>query len=166
MEIEETRTGGVIQSLPVYPELPLSFAQYERLSYGEKERFSLLTKDYDEVKKAFNAYLDRIGYHYKYFGSYIDEIKSLHKAAKELYFEKAAEEIAGKIKEQGIDVGDYTKVDTKQLVEIFTDYAEKLEDITSFVSAIFDRMGIEVDIDAKYPYICKIRDKICLFIRR
>ena len=71
-------TSISIQRQSAVPELPLSFAEYERLSYREKaERFNLPAKDYGKVKKAFDAYLDRIGYHYKYFGSYMDEIKAV-----------------------------------------------------------------------------------------
>lgn len=108
------------QRQSVVPELPLSFAEYERLSYREKaERFNLPAKDYGKVKKAFDAYLDRIGYHYKYFGSYMDEIKALQKAVQDLYFEKAVEDVARQMKEQGIGAENFSVVSVKQLAGCF-----------------------------------------------
>lgn len=160
--IEETRAGGVIQPLAVYPELLLSFVQYERLSYREKaERFNLLTKDYDEARKAFDVYLDRIGYHYEYFGSYMDEIKSLHEAAKELYFERAVGEISGQMKEHGIDGRSFATADISRLATIFKDYAENIEEITALVSRVFERLGIKTDFEKQYQIINEIYNVTC-----
>lgn len=151
-----------IQSLPLYPELPPSFAQYERLSYREKaERFNLFTKDYDEARKVFDVYLDRIGYHYEYFGSYMDEIKSLHKAAEDLFFERAVGEIAGQMKEQGLDRRSFTTTDISRLATIFKDYAENIEEITALVSRVFEELGVKVDFEKQYQIINEIYNVTC-----
>lgn len=122
------------QRQSVVPELPLSFAEYERLSYREKaERFNLPAKDYGKVKKTFDAYLDRIGYHYKYFGSYLDEIKALQKAVQDLYFEKAVEDVVGQMKEQGIGAENFSVVSVKQLAGCFKEYVESMEDATTLL---------------------------------
>lgn len=160
--IKETRAEGVIQPLAVYPELPLSFAQYERLSYQEKaERFALCTKNYDEVKNALDIYLERIGHHYEYFGSYMDEIKSLHEVAKKLYFERAVGEIAGKMKEQGIDGRSFATTDISRLATIFKDYAENIEGITALVSRVFKELEIKVDFEKQYRIINEIYNVTC-----
>ncbi|MCM1493653.1 MAG: relaxase/mobilization nuclease domain-containing protein [Muribaculaceae bacterium] len=151
-----------IQSLPLYPELPPSFAQYERLSYREKaERFNLFTKDYDEARKVFDVYLDRIGYHYEYFGSYMDEIKSLHKAAEDLFFERAVGEIAGQMKEQGLDGRSFTTTDISRLATIIKDYAENIEEITALVSRVFEELGVKVDFEKQYQIINEIYNVTC-----
>lgn len=45
----------------------------------------MFTKDYSKTKVTFDAYQDRMGYHYEYFGSYMDEVQALQKAVKDLY---------------------------------------------------------------------------------
>lgn len=151
------------QRQSVVPELPLSFAEYERLSYREKaERFNLPAKDYGKVKKAFDAYLDRIGYHYKYFGSYMDEIKALQKAVQDLYFEKAVEDVARQMKEQGIGAENFSVVSVKQLAGCFKEYVESMEDATTLLSGLIDKMGINIGFDKKYRLLNEIYSLVCM----
>lgn len=160
-EMEKPGAEKDMSFLSAYQELPLSFTEYERLSYREKaERFHLPVKDYDEVKKAFDAYLDRIGYHYKYFGSYMDEIKALQKAVQDLYFEKAVEDVAGQIREQEINVMNYATANTKILAGCFAEYVESLKDATALVSGVFDRLGVKMDFETKYRVVNEIYDAI------
>lgn len=142
------------QRQSVVPELPLSFAEYERLSYREKaERFHLSAKDYDEVKKAFDTYLDRIGYHYEYLGSYMDEIKALRKAVRDLYFEKAVEDVARQMKEQGIDAGDFSAVSATELTNCFKGYVESKEDATVLVLNVLEKLGVRMSFEAKFTLV-------------
>ena len=151
------------QRQSVVPELPLSFAEYERLSYREKaERFNLPAKDYGKVKKAFDAYLDRIGYHYKYFGSYMDEIKALQKAVQDLYFEKAVEDVARQMKEQGIGAENFSVVSVKQLAGCFKEYVESMEDATTLLSGLIDKIGINIGFDKKYRLLNEIYSLVCM----
>lgn len=151
------------QRQSVVPELPLSFAEYERLSYREKaERFNLPAKDYGKVKKAFDAYLDRIGYHYKYFGSYMDEIKALQKAVQDLYFEKTVEDVAGQMKEQGIGAENFSVVSAKQLAGCFKEYVESMEDATTLLSGLIDKLGINIGFDKKYRLLNEIYSLVCM----
>ena len=151
------------QRQSVVPELPLSFAEYERLSYREKaERFNLPAKDYGKVKKAFDAYLDRIGYHYKYFGSYLDEIKALQKAVQDLYFEKAVEDVVGQMKEQGIGAENFSVVSVKQLAGCFKEYVESMEDATTLLSGLIDKLGINIGFDKKYRLLNEIYSLVCM----
>ena len=151
------------QRQSVVPELPLSFAEYERLSYREKaERFNLPAKDYGKVKKAFDAYLDRIGYHYKYFGSYMDEIKALQKAVQDLYFEKAVEDVARQMKEQGIGAENFSVVSVKQLAGCFKEYVESMEDATTLLSGLIDKIGINIGFDKKYRLLNEIYSLACM----
>ena len=151
------------QRQSVVPELPLSFAEYERLSYREKaERFNLPAKDYGKVKKAFDAYLDRIGYHYKYFGSYMDEIKALQKAVQDLYFEKAVEDVARQMKEQGIGAENFSVVSVKQLAGCFKEYVESMEDATTLLSGLIDKLGINIGFDKKYRLLNEIYSLACM----
>lgn len=156
-------TGITIQRQSEVSELPLSFAEYERLSYREKaERFNLPAKDYDEVKKAFDTYLDRIGYHYKFFGSYMDEIKALQKAVQDLYFEKAVEDVARQMKEQGINAGNFSAVSVKRLAGCFKGYAENMEDTTTLLSRLIDKLGINIGFDKKYRLLNEIYSLVCM----
>ncbi len=156
-------TSISIQRQSAVPELPLSFAEYERLSYREKaERFNLPAKDYGKVKKAFDAYLDRIGYHYKYFGSYMDEIKELQKAIQGLYFEKAVEDVVGQIKEQGIGAEDFSVVSVKRLAGCFKEYVESMEDATTLLSGLIDKLGINIGFDKKYRLLNEIYSLVCM----
>lgn len=151
------------QRQSVVPELPLSFAEYERLSYREKaERFNLPAKDYGKVKKTFDAYLDRIGYHYKYFGSYLDEIKALQKAVQDLYFEKAVEDVVGQMKEQGIGAENFSVVSVKQLAGCFKEYVESMEDATTLLSGLIDKLGINIGFDKKYRLLNEIYSLACM----
>lgn len=151
------------QRQSVVPELPLSFAEYERLSYREKaERFNLPAKDYGKVKKTFDAYLDRIGYHYKYFGSYLDEIKALQKAVQYLYFEKAVEDVVGQMKEQGIGAENFSVVSVKQLAGCFKEYVESMEDATTLLSGLIDKLGINIGFDKKYRLLNEIYSLACM----
>ena len=165
---EDKDTGAVetsisIQRQSAVPELPLSFAEYERLSYREKaERFNLLAKDYDEVKKAFDTYLDRIGYHYKYFGSYMDEIKALQKAVQDLYFEKAVEDVARQMKEQGIDAGDFAMISATELANYFKGYVESLEDAAILLSGVIDKLKINIGFDEKNQVLKEIYSLVCM----
>lgn len=161
-------TGAVetsisIQRQSAVPELSLSFAEYERLSYREKaERFNLPVKNYNEVKKAFDAYLNRIGYHYKYFGSYMDEIKALQKAVQDLYFEKAVEDVVRQMKEQGINAGDFSVVSAKRLAGCFKEYVEGTEDATVLVLNVLEKLGVRMSFEAKITLIngiCAAVDK-------
>lgn len=157
------KTGISIQRQAAVLELPLSFAEYERLSYREKaERFNLSAKDYGEVKKAFDAYLDRIGYHYKYFGSYMDEIKALQKAVQDLYFEKAVEDLVGQIKEQGIDAGDFAMISATELANYFKGYVESLEDATILLSGVIDKLKINIGFDEKNQVLKEIYSLVCM----
>ncbi len=168
-EMEKDITGtGVVetdidkQKQSEYPKLPLSFAEYERLSYREKaECFNLPAKDYDEVKKAFDDYLDRIGYYYKYFGSYMDEIKALQKAVQDLYFEKAVEDVARQMKEQGIDAGNFSAVSVKRLAGCFKEYVESTEDIVALLSGVINKMGVNIGDDEKYRFVSEVYGEIC-----
>lgn len=156
-------TGISIQRQLAVPELPLSFAEYERLSYREKaERFNLPVKNYDEVKKAFDAYLNRIGYHYKYFGSYMDEIKALQKAVQDLYFEKAVEDVVGQIKEQGIDAGDFAMISATELANYFKGYVESLEDAVILLSGVIDKLKINIGFVEKNRILKKIYSLVCM----
>lgn len=156
-------TGISIQRQSAVPELPLSFAEYEKLSYREKaERFNLPAKDYDEVKRAFDAYLDRIGYHYEYFGSYMDEIKALRKAVEDLYFEKAVEDVAGQIKEQGIDAGNFSAVSATELANYFKGYVESLEDTVTLLSGVIDKLKINIGFDEKNRILKEIYSLVCM----
>lgn len=151
------------QRQSVVPELPLSFAEYERLSYRKKaERFNLPAKDYGKVKKTFDAYLDRIGYHYKYFGSYLDEIKALQKAVQDLYFEKAVEDVVGQMKEQGIGAENFSVVSVKQLAGCFKEYVESMEDATTLLSGLIDKLGINIGFDKKYRLLNEIYSLACM----
>lgn len=151
------------QRQSVVPELPLSFAEYERLSYRKKaERFNLPAKDYGKVKKTFDAYLDRIGYHYKYFGSYFDEIKALQKAVQDLYFEKAVEDVVGQMKEQGIGAENFSVVSVKQLAGCFKEYVESMEDATTLLSGLIDKLGINIGFDKKYRLLNEIYSLACM----
>lgn len=130
----------------------------------------MLTKDYDEVKNALDTYLDRIGYHYEYFGNYMDEVQALQKAAKELYFEKAVNEIVWVIQEQGMDVINFAKGDISQLSVIFKDYAQNLEEIAALESKVFKELKIKTDFEKQYQIIneiynvaCEEKEKIRLF---
>ena len=167
-EDKDKDTGAVetsisIQRQSAVSELPLSFAEYERLSYREKaERFNLPAKDYGKVKKAFDAYLDRIGYHYKYFGSYLDEIKALQKAVQDLYFEKAVEDVVGQMKEQGIGAENFSVVSVKQLAGCFKEYVESMEDATTLLSGLIDKLGINIGFDKKYRLLNEIYSLACM----
>ena len=167
MDKETTGTGGVDvgiapQGQSEYSDLPLSFAEYERLSYREKaERFHLPAKDYDEVKKAFDTYLNRIGYHYKYFGSYMDEIKALQKAVQDLHFEKAVENVAGQMKEQGIGAENFTRMSAEEMAEYFKGYVESMEDVTTLLLGIIKKLGVEMQFDKKYRFISEVYGEIC-----
>lgn len=161
-DIDLVETGISIQRQSAVPELPLSFAEYERLSYREKaERFNLPAKDYDKVKRAFDAYLDRIGYHYKYFGSYMDEIKALQKAVQDLYFEMAVEDVARQMKEQGINAGDFSVVSAKRLAGCFKEYVEDTENIAALLSGVINKMGVNIGVDEKYRFISEVYGEIC-----
>ncbi len=155
--------GIAPQKQSEYPELPLSFAEYERLSYREKaERFNLPAKDYDEVKKAFDTYLDRIGYHYKYFGSYMDEIKALQKAVQDLYFEKAVEDVVGQMREQGIDAENFTRMSAEEMAECFKGYVESLEDAAILLSGVIDKLKINIGFGEKNRILKKIYSLVCI----
>lgn len=161
-DIDLVETGISIQRQSAVPELPLSFAEYERLSYREKaERFNLPAKDYDEVKRAFDAYLDRIGYHYKYFGSYMDEIKALQKAVPDLYFEMAVEDVVRQIKELGIDAGNFSAVSVR-LVGCFKGYVESKEDVATLLSKLIDKLEINMGFDEKYRLLNEIYSLVCM----
>lgn len=155
-EKDTTGTGTVDagiapQKQSEYSELPLSFAEYERLSYREKaERFNLPAKDYDEIKRVFDAYLDRIGYHYEYFGSYMDEIKALRKALRELHLERAVEDIARQMKEQGVNVGNFVTVSAREMAEYFKEYVESMEDAAVLLSGVIDKFGVDMEFAEKY----------------
>lgn len=156
-------TGISIQRQSAVPELPLSFAEYERLSYREKaERFNLPAKDYDEVKRAFDAYLDKIGYHYEYFGSYMDEIKSLQKAVQDLHFEKAVEGVVRQMKEQGMDAGDFATISATERANYFKGYVESMEDATTLLSKLIDKLGINMGFDEKYRLLNEIYSLVCM----
>lgn len=156
-------TGISIQRQSAVPKLPLSFAEYERLSYREKaERFNLSAKDYGEVKKAFDTYLDKIGYHYKYSGSYMDEIKALRKAVEDLYFERVVEDLVGRIKEQGIDAGDFAMISATELVNYFKGYVESLEDVAILLSGVIDRLKINIGFDEKNQVLKEIYSLVCM----
>lgn len=156
-------TGISIQRRSAVPELPSSFAEYERLSYREKaERFNLPAKDYDEVKRAFAAYLARIGYHYKYFGSYMDEIKALQKAVQDLYFEKAVEGVVRQMKEQGIDAGDFATISATERANYFKGYVESMEDATTLLSKLIDKLRINMGFDEKYRLLNEIYSLVCM----
>lgn len=156
-------TGISIQRQSKVPELPLSFAEYKRLSYREKaERFNLPVKNYDEVKKAFDAYLNRIGYHYKYFGSYMDEIKALQKAVQDLYFEKAVEDVVGQIKEQGREAGDFAMISATELANYFKGYVESLEDAAILLSGVIDKLKINIGFGEKNRILKKIYSLVCM----
>lgn len=151
-----------IQNRSVVPELPCSFAQYEKLSYREKvERFNLLTKDYDEIKGAFDAYLNRINYHYKYFGSYMDEVRALQKTVKDLYFEKAVEDVVEQIRGQEINAMNFATVNTRLLAECFAEYVESIEEVTALVSGVLDKLGKKMDFDVKYRLVKEIYNAVC-----
>lgn len=156
-------TGITIQRQSATLELPSSFAEYERLSYREKaERFNLPEKDYDEVKKAFDAYLDRIGYHYEYFGSYMDEIKALQKAVRDLYFEKVVDNLMEQMKEQGIDAGDFATISATERANYFKGYVESMEDATTLLSKLIDKLGINMGFDEKYRLLNEIYSLVCM----
>ena len=151
------------QRQSVVPELPLSFAEYERLSYREKaERFNLPVKDYDEIKKAFDTYLDRIGYHYKYFGSYMDEIKALQKAVRDLYFEKVVDNVMEQMKEQGIDAGDFAMISATERANYFKGYVESLEDAVILLSGVIDKLKINIGFDEKNRVLKEIYSLVCM----
>lgn len=168
MERDITGTGAVEtdtdkQKQSEYPKLPLSFAEYERLSYREKaERFNLPAKDYDEVKKAFDTYLDRISYHYEYFGSYMDEIKALQKAIQDLYFERAVENVAGQMKEQGIGAENFTRISAEEMVGYFKGYVDSMGDAAVLLLGVIDKFGVDMEFYDKYRFaneICGRGDK-------
>lgn len=167
-ERDITGTGAVEtdtdkQKQSEYPKLPLSFTEYERLSYREKaERFNLSAKDYGEVKKAFDTYLDKIGYHYKYSGSYMDEIKALRKAVEDLYFERAVEDLVGRIKEQGIDAGDFTRISAEEMVEYFKGYVDSMGDVAVLLSGVIDKLKINIGFDEKNRILKKIYSLVCM----
>lgn len=163
-DIDLVETGISTQRRSVIQELPLSFAEYERLSYREKaERFNLPAKDYDEVKRAFDAYLDRIGYHYKYFGSYMDEIKALQKAVQDLYFEKAVDNVVEQIKEQGIDAGNLATISATELANYFKGYVESKEDVAALLSGIINKLDVDIGFDEKYWFVSEVYSEICKY---
>lgn len=165
---KDTTSAGAVdagiapQKQSEYQELPLSFAEYERLSYREKaERFNLPAKDYDEIKRVFDAYLDRIGYRYKYLGSYMDEIKALRKAVQELYLERAAEDVAGQMKEQGIGAENFARMSAEEMAEYFKGYVESMEDVTTLLLGIIKKLGVDMQFDKKYRFISEVYGEIC-----
>lgn len=163
-DIDLVETGISTQRRSAIQELPLSFAEYERLSYREKaERFNLPAKDYDEVKRAFDAYLDRIGYHYKYFGSYMDEIKALQKAVQDLYFEKAVDNVVEQIKEQGIDAGNLATISATELANYFKGYVESKEDVAALLSGIINKLDVDIGFDEKYWFVSEVYSEICKY---
>ena len=163
MDTGAVDAGIAQQKQSEYPELSLSFAEYERLSFREKaERFNLPAKDYDEVKKAFDAYLDRIGYHYEYFGSYMDEIKALQKAVQDLYFEKAVEDVVGQMREQGRDAGDFAMISATELANYFKGYVESLEDAAILLSGVIDKLKINIGFGEKNRILKKIYSLVCM----
>lgn len=168
MDKDTTGTGGVDagivpQRQSEYSDLPLSFAEYERLSYREKaERFNLPAKECDEVKKAFDTYLDRIGYHYEYYGSYMDEIKALQKAVQDLYFERAVEDVVGQMKEQGINAGDFTRISAEEMVEYFKGYVDSMGDVAVLLSGVIDKLKINIGFDEKNRILKKIYSLVCM----
>ena len=89
------------------------------------------------------------------------EIKALQKAVQDLHFEKAVENVAGQMKEQGIGAENFTRMSAEEMAEYFKGYVESMEDVTTLLLGIIKKLGVEMQFDKKYRFISEVYGEIC-----
>ncbi len=79
-----------------------------------------------------------------------------------MYFEKAVEDVVGQMKEQGIGAENFSVVSVKQLAGCFKEYVESMEDATTLLSGLIDKLGINIGFDKKYRLLNEIYSLACM----
>lgn len=66
------------------------------------------------------------------------------------------------MKEQGIDAGDFATISATELANYFKGYVESMEDATTLLSKLIDKLGINMGFDEKYRLLNEIYSLVCM----